>query len=114
MKNKSLDFNSYRFMPTEELVLEVLTARYRLGEKSWTFNSNTSKALKKLEDKNLITWKNASDGESFLVFFTPLGKALMLSSKYYNPNNPVLKAAKKQINKIYKDAKSVRKNLKNK
>lgn len=114
MKNKKLNYSSYDFTPTEELILEVLTARYRLGEKSWTFKSNVNKALTKLENKQLIFWKTAGDGNTSLAFFTPLGKALMLSTKYYNPNNPVLKSAKKPMKKIYQDAKSIRKNLKKK
>lgn len=114
MKNKKLNYSSYNFTPTEELILEILTARYRLGEKSWTFKNNVNKSLTKLETKQLVDWKTAGDGKSSLVFFTPLGKALMLSTKYYNPNNPVLKSAKKPMKKIYKEAKSIRKDLKNK
>jgi hypothetical protein len=36
--------------PSQELVIEVLTARYRLGETFWTFSTKHSKAIRGLED----------------------------------------------------------------
>lgn len=43
--------------PTEELVMEVLSARRRLGENLWTFPSALKSTLRRLEDKGYIGWK---------------------------------------------------------
>jgi hypothetical protein len=43
--------------PTEFLMMEVLAARYRLGNGWWTFPSFCKPAARRLEAKNLITWK---------------------------------------------------------
>lgn len=42
------------FTPTESLILEVLVARYRLGDTLWTFDSRNAPALRKLEEKKLV------------------------------------------------------------
>jgi len=42
------------FTPTEELILDILVARYRLGETLWTFDSRNMPALRKLEARGLI------------------------------------------------------------
>jgi len=46
------------FTPTEELILDVLVARYRLGDTLWTFKSHYAAALRKLEAKGLINTKS--------------------------------------------------------
>jgi hypothetical protein len=42
------------FTPTESLIIDVLVARYRLGDTLWTFESRNMPALRKLEEKDLI------------------------------------------------------------
>ncbi|MGO4383366.1 hypothetical protein [Specibacter sp. RAF43] len=45
---------SITFTPTEELILDVLVARYRLGDTLWTFNSCNNPALVRLETMGLV------------------------------------------------------------
>lgn len=40
--------------PTQELIMEVLTARYRLGERLWTFDSVHQKRMDMLEAEGLV------------------------------------------------------------
>ena len=109
---KITEHDYYNFTPSESLVLEVLTARYRLGELSWTFDSSANRALKALEEKKLVTWKSASVEGASLVWFTDLGKAVCLSRKYSShAGNEVVNKARKQINKISKNAKKIRKRI---
>jgi hypothetical protein len=42
------------FTPTESLIIDVLVARYRLGDTLWTFDSRNMPALRKLEDRGLV------------------------------------------------------------
>lgn len=42
------------FTPTEELILGIMIARYRLGDTLWTFKSHYRPYLRKLEAKGLI------------------------------------------------------------
>lgn len=41
--------------PTEDLILDVLVARYRLGTTLWTFPSHVRPALLRLQEKSLVT-----------------------------------------------------------
>lgn len=42
------------FTPTEELILDVLVARFRLGETIWPFDLRNAAALRRLESRGLI------------------------------------------------------------
>lgn len=42
--------------PTEDLLMEVLAARYRLGETSWTFQKRHAVTVKKLESRGLVRY----------------------------------------------------------
>lgn len=46
------------FTPTEYLVMDVLAARWRLGEDCWTFPSALSKTLGRLSRKDYISFKS--------------------------------------------------------
>lgn len=48
------DQTQLSFTPTEDLILDVLVARYRLGDTLWTFSSRNAPALRKLEKKSLV------------------------------------------------------------
>lgn len=104
-----LDEEEFKLTPTEHLVLESLTARYRLGENSWTFVATANKALISLEEKGLVNWKSSSIENHSLVWFTNKGKALMLARKY----TPVTGWKKlKKVNKaLRKEAKKLKKKL---
>ena len=109
------DYNSYSFTPTEELVLEVLAARYRLGEICWTFSSRQNAALDKLAVKKLIHWKHGVVENSSLVFLTDTGKAVMLARKYRShEGNDVTKQAKKALKEIQKEAASLKEKIQKK
>jgi hypothetical protein len=47
-------YTSPDFTPTESLIIDVLVARYRLGDTLWTFESRNMPALRKLEEKGLV------------------------------------------------------------
>lgn len=40
--------------PTEELIIDVLVARFRLGDTLWTFDSRNKPAMRRLEKRGLI------------------------------------------------------------
>lgn len=73
--------------PTEELIMEVLAARYRLGEHFWTFSRKTAitKAAKSLEDKGLIFLMNGQVERTFRAGLTETGKAEVISKNYLSP-----------------------------
>lgn len=48
------DQSQLTLTPTEDLILDVLVARYRLGDTLWTFDSRNKPALRRLENKRLI------------------------------------------------------------
>ena len=52
------DVDSDDLSPTEYLVMEVLAARFRLGERQWPFPNRVRPALRKLEAKGLIVFKD--------------------------------------------------------
>jgi hypothetical protein len=78
-------YSDYNFTPTEDLVLEVLTARTRLGEDVWTLSSRNNQALDKLEAKGLVGYKSASIEGYSLVWLTNDGVKLLFKNKYRAP-----------------------------
>lgn len=77
-----------KLTPTEELILDVLAARYRLGETLWTFSSRHSKALDSLEAKKLISGMHGITENTLRASLTELGKKYALSSTY-TPQQPI-------------------------
>ena len=71
--------------PTQSLVLEVLAARYRLGEQSWTFATRHMTALLALEHRGLIQKKPGSAPHSVTTALTTAGRAAALSAEYQPP-----------------------------
>jgi hypothetical protein len=71
--------------PTAALVMEVLAARYRLGETHWTFDSRHTRAMRELEAANLIWWKGGSEPKTVRAFLTEAGRAKYLSATYVSP-----------------------------
>lgn len=76
-----------RLTPTQDLVLEVLIARQRLGHHIWTFEANSpvGRALKELEAKGLVGWKGGVAQGTYLAWLTEKGKALYLPDGYVPP-----------------------------
>jgi hypothetical protein len=61
--------------PTEYLLLEVMAARYRLDQKTWTFPTDAAKAsvLVSLERQGYILWKYGVIEKTVLVWLTDFG-----------------------------------------
>lgn len=79
--------------PTEDLVVEVLVARYRLGEVLWTFDSNVSKQVKSLEEKGIVNSMHGIVENTIRASFTDAGFAKYCSYNYQAPigkDNPVV------------------------
>lgn len=70
---------------TQELIVEVLIARYRLGEMLWPFPTRAGKSLQALTDKGIIGYQSASTEGSYNVWFTDEGKKRYLSFNYVPP-----------------------------
>lgn len=72
------------FTPTQNLILELLQARLRLGERVWTFAPNLRKQIEALASKGLVIHKNVVDG--ILVFpANEAFRAKLLASPYSIP-----------------------------
>lgn len=72
--------------PTQYLILEVLAARYRTGESTWTFPSRLKPALDALSAAGLIVWKRGFEPGTALAWFTDAGRAAATSGTYVPPN----------------------------
>lgn len=75
--------------PTHYLILEVLAARYRLGEALWTFPSRPAivVALDKLADLDLVGWKGGVAPKTVRVWLTETGRKAALSETYEPPGD---------------------------
>lgn len=71
--------------PTEELIIEVLTARARLGETLWPFNTNTMAAARRLEDRGLISLTHGMVERTYRASLTDAGKTHALNDHYVPP-----------------------------
>lgn len=71
--------------PTEELLLEVLAARYRCGETAWTFSRRMRPIAVRLESRGLVNWKSGIVENTILVWLTDEGQETVLSDTYVPP-----------------------------
>jgi hypothetical protein len=71
--------------PSEDLFLEALIARYRLGESIWTFESRHKKTAESLAQKGFVGWKGGIIEKTIRVWFTAEGAAEYLSYPYEPP-----------------------------
>lgn len=69
------DFNHDALTPSQDLILEVLTARYRLGETSWPFSTKHSKAIRELDALGLVQESSGPVEKTIRVYLT--NKALV-------------------------------------
>lgn len=76
-----------KFTPTQELVLEVLAARTRLGESWWTFSSRPAivAAARWLERECLIVMMGGQVERTFRAYLTAEGKKEVLDDNYTPP-----------------------------
>ena len=82
--------------PTENLFIETLIARYRLGESIWTYESRHAKTAEALDQKGLIEWKSGIVEKTIRAWFTAEGAKRYLSYPY---EPPLLKGYKKRKKK---------------
>lgn len=75
--------------PTQYLVLEVLTARARLGEHLWTFPSRLTPAAEALSRTGLVWWKGGSEPHTIRVALTETGQAACLHHSYEPPDGGI-------------------------
>ncbi len=71
--------------PTQYLVLEVLAARYRLGEPYWTFPNRVRPAVGALIEEGLVSEHSGPVEGSFQVRFTDDGLKEALGAGYVTP-----------------------------
>ncbi len=74
-----------RLTPTEDLFMELLAARHRLGEQVWTFDSRLKPQALRLERLGLIGWKRGAVERTLLVWLTGLGRTEYLDPLYVPP-----------------------------
>lgn len=80
------DKAAYDAMPvTQQLVIDNLAARHRLGERTWTFSSKATQAVRRLEELGLVWWKSGIVERTILVGLTPRGQEFALSDDYVPP-----------------------------
>lgn len=73
---------SPQLTPTEELVLEVLQARMRLGENVWTFSTQVGPAISRLQAKGLVDQKSGIVEDTLLVWPTDAGKVFLFKDRF--------------------------------
>lgn len=71
--------------PTQYLILELLAARYRLGETYWTFTDRVRPAADKLQNAGLIEVGSSPAPYAFQARFTEAGRLAWLSGDYVSP-----------------------------
>lgn len=67
------------------LMMDVLGARWRTGEKVWTFPTRCRSTARKLEELGLAHWKSGVVEKTILVWLTDSGKSKVLTSDYVPP-----------------------------
>lgn len=72
--------------PTQTLILEILAARYRLGEHTWSFPSSLNAAGTALAKLGLIAWVSHSEPRTRRAWLTDAGKAAVLLNDYTVPD----------------------------
>ena len=71
--------------PTEYLILEVLAARVRLGERMWTFPAKVKPALDSLQARGLIWTRSAPTPKDYQAYLTDAGKLEAFGEDYSPP-----------------------------
>lgn len=75
----------HQLTPTEELVMEVLSARYRLGETQWSMSTKHGKSLAALADKGMLTFRSGVTERTYLVQMTEEGRTEYVTKGYTAP-----------------------------
>lgn len=71
--------------PSEDLAVEVLAARARLGETVWTFEARHTPVLRRLGEKGLVNVISPIAQGTIRASLTDAGRELALSADYVAP-----------------------------
>lgn len=71
--------------PTQELAMEVLAARHRLGEQFWTFESKLRGTLRTLEDGGLVVIIGGHTAGPVEAHLSAAGRLIYVSATYTSP-----------------------------
>ena len=71
--------------PTQELVMELLAARARLGESEWSVSTRHMAAIKSLDGAGLAKWRSHVIEGHVYVSLTDKGRSEYLSGTYVPP-----------------------------
>jgi hypothetical protein len=69
--------------PTEYLVLDVMVARWRLGDDSWTFPTRVGPALARLATRGYVNYKSGVVQNTLHVWFTDKGASFSKLDRPY-------------------------------
>lgn len=73
--------------PSEELILEVLAARWRLGEHDWPFANVHRPAFRRLETRGLVNLDSGPTGGTTSVSLTDAGRDKLFTGIRYRPTS---------------------------
>lgn len=96
MTNPSSGVDPKSFTPTQDLILNVLAARFRLGENLWTFDSTLRKQADQLAARGLVFTTHGIIEHTIRVGLTEVGKAATLSPDY-SPPEPTKHITQEQL-----------------
>lgn len=71
------------FTPTQDLILDVLVCRRRLGERFWSFSTEVTKQLMQLEGKGLVFIMNGQVEGSIRAGLTDVGARELIGDATY-------------------------------
>lgn len=71
--------------PTQDLIMEVLAARHRLGERMWPFDTKLRQPLLALERRGYIGFKGGIVERTYNVWLSEAGKNEYLDASYIPP-----------------------------
>jgi hypothetical protein len=83
--------------PTQYLVMEVLSARARLGETCWPFPDRLRPALTALADLGLLRWQPGNVPHTCRTFLTDAGRRAALDDAYQPPADRKIEAERERI-----------------
>jgi hypothetical protein len=72
--------------PTQYLIIDVLAARARVGERMWTFPRQLGRALRALEDAGWLDYKSGVVQDTYQAWLTDEGRAAALYDGYTAPS----------------------------
>lgn len=88
MSSAILDVYTDTLPPTQYLLLEVLSARWRLGERIWTFPARFGRSLRALEKLGLVFVMHGVTERTLRAGLTEAGRRATLYALYKPPAMP--------------------------